>query len=387
MKNKIIEKLRLIDHIWRAYILSYKAFNSQIKFTEDVQSNYLADIIFYFEDTLDVIFQIYESENAHASFLEKIGLLQSIYIQQDFVEELLYVLRCKVEKGDLKKDLNYTINRDIRNEFVGHPIRKEIYRKDEDSQNKNTLLSSTIYSAQQEPYEITYVRYHRDNDYKFEIISPKISDIVNRHVLFLNQYFDVIIDRLKNILLLYQAKIINIQNMIDKKDFHTTLKLVALHYEKFLKSDFCYEEQQITNVYNKRNLHPRYQLTIANFIKDLVASIKSTLKDIEQIINYPPSDSINNIQPLLVINIANHDTISNENGISTKKDFHYELGKLATRRTLRDFNYFSHPIFEEFSNNVEVLEELNNMKNNISNNIEYHCSLNLLNYFIDNTEK
>lgn len=389
MKNNIVKKLRLIDHIWRDYILSYKVCSAQIKFTEDVQSNYLADITFYFEDTLDIIFQIYENNNAHASFLEKIGLLQSIYIQQDFVEELLYILRCKIEKGDLKQDSNYTINRDIRNEFVGHPIRKEIYRKTEDSQNRNTLLSSTIYSTQQEPYEITYVRYHRDNNYKFEVISPKISDIVNRHVLFLNQYFDIIIGKLKKILIIYQAKIKNIQNMIDKKDFSTTLKLVSLHYEFFLKSDFCYEEQQIFNVYNKRNLHPRYQLTITNFIEDLEGAIKSTLKDIEQILNPPPVSNIDMQDTSITINIVDFSTMSEYDKKETSKrsNFNYELGKLATKRSHKDFDYFSHSIFEEFANNGEVQEELKNMKDNLSNDIEYYCSLNLLNYIIENIDQ
>lgn len=389
MKNNIVKKLHLIDHIWRDYILSYKVCSAQIKFTADVQSNYLADITFYFEDTLDLIFQIYESNNAYASFLEKIGLFQSIYIQQDFVEELLYILRCKIEKGDLKQDLNYTINRDIRNEFVGHPIRKEVYRKTEDSQNRNTLLSSTIYSAQQEPYEITYVRYHRDNSYKFEVISPKISDIVNRHVSFLNQYFDIIIVKLKKILFLYQTKIKNIQDMIDKKDFSTTLKLVSLHYEFFLKSDFLYEEQQISNVYNKRNLHPRYQLTITNFIEDLKGAIKSTLKDVEEILNPPPVSKVDMQDTSITINFVDFSTMSEYDKKETSKrnNFHYELGKLATKRSHKDFDYFSHSIFEEFANNPEVQEELKNMKDNLSNDIEYYCSLNLLNYIVENIEK
>ena len=65
-------------------------------------------------------------------------------------------------KGNLKKDQTYYINRDLRNELIGHPIRKldipteEITEKECDScgktltkpKNKSALLSSTFFIFQ-----------------------------------------------------------------------------------------------------------------------------------------------------------------------------------------------------------------------------------------------
>ena len=124
MKKDIETKLTTISDIWNNYIWEYQVCNHKIKFTKDIQSNYFGDILFYFTDTLDVIFKPKEVESFTTFTLCNKMFLKAIYIQQDFIEELLYIFRCNIDKGELSKNDNYKINRDLRNELVGHPIRK-----------------------------------------------------------------------------------------------------------------------------------------------------------------------------------------------------------------------------------------------------------------------
>ena len=124
MKEDIKYKLKQIANIWNDFILDYQFCKSKIKFTPEVKTNYLGDILGYFEDTFDIIFDQRESNSYSARFSNNISLLQSIYVQQDFIEELLIIFKCGIDKGDLKKNMDYSLNREIRNELVGHPIRK-----------------------------------------------------------------------------------------------------------------------------------------------------------------------------------------------------------------------------------------------------------------------
>ncbi len=125
MKTTIEDKLDRIADIWNYFIWEYKFCSSKIKFNDDVKTNYFGDILGYFKDTLDIVFA---NNSKHSSYTDKfsyaISFLQAIYIQQDFTQELLGIFKTGIEKGNLKYDESYSINRDIRNELIGHPIRK-----------------------------------------------------------------------------------------------------------------------------------------------------------------------------------------------------------------------------------------------------------------------
>lgn len=124
MKSDVENKLHRIANIWNHFIWEYKFCSQKIKFSEDVKSNYFGDILGYFQDTFDIIFTERNTKSYVDRFSYHMSLLQAIYIQQDFIEELLIIFKCGVDKGELKKDEDYSVNREIRNELVGHPIRK-----------------------------------------------------------------------------------------------------------------------------------------------------------------------------------------------------------------------------------------------------------------------
>jgi len=109
MRETFEKKLHKISDIWNFYIWDYKFCNSKIKFTPDVKSNYFGDILNYFSDTFNLIYNSRKTETFSENIERSISFLQAIYIQQDFIEELLYIFKCDLHKGDLKKDLNYSI--------------------------------------------------------------------------------------------------------------------------------------------------------------------------------------------------------------------------------------------------------------------------------------
>jgi hypothetical protein len=155
MKDEIKFKFDRIDKIWNDFVFEFNYCSGKVKFNDDVKTNYFGDILGYFQNTFDIVFEIKKIPNKYFDkFSYAISFLQAIYIQQDFVEELLGIFKTSIDKGYLKSDPLYLINRDLRNELIGHPIRKL----------RGKLISSTLFSYQANENEIQYLRYHKDND-------------------------------------------------------------------------------------------------------------------------------------------------------------------------------------------------------------------------------
>jgi len=176
-------KLNKIANIWNDFIWQYKFCSSKIRFDDDVKTNYFGDILGYFSDTFPIVFsEKRQFSNYSEKFSFTISFLQAIYVQQDFIQELLEIFKTSKNKYHLKQDENYFINREIRNELIGHPIRKmgiptnkiislscEYCDKTIQKPRKKTaLISSTLFSYQSKNEEIQYLRYHRDNNFEFE---------------------------------------------------------------------------------------------------------------------------------------------------------------------------------------------------------------------------
>ena len=161
--EKIEKKIDKIMRIWENYIFKYKFFQNQTIFSDAVKSNYFADIIVYLLDTLPLIFTyLYKknSEKFHERILYTIGLLQTIYVHQDLIDEMLRIFKLNESS---RKDKNP--NREIRNEFVGHPIN---YKNNED---KKKVFSSSIFIKEDTDINtIHYLKYGRENDFSQENI-------------------------------------------------------------------------------------------------------------------------------------------------------------------------------------------------------------------------
>lgn len=370
MKSEVKNKLNKIAAIWNNFIWEYKFCNRKIKFTEDIKTNYFGDILGYFHDTFDVVFKERIVESYADKFAHNISLLQAIYIHQDFIEELLLIFKCGIDKGELKKDQNYYINRDLRNELVGHPIRRF----------EGKFVSSTTFGYNSEKDSIIYLRYHKDNVFQFEEMSFKLSEIIKRHSFFLNTYFDIILEKLKSILTKFIKEIENLEKLIDIKDFGTVIKIVSLCFESIFKTDFIYEQDSLLKIYNQRNVHKRYQNLIDRFYNDLKNDLKEKKLYVRDLFEIQDKNINNAAIKKLTINIISTlpENSSQENHLINKDSYHYELGKLATKRNAKDFTYFSGFLKTKYSSNKLVLDELSHMESNIFNDIEYYSSYYLI---------
>src|SRR5690606_3229895 len=107
MKTTVEDKLDRIADIWKYFIWDYKFCSNKIKFNEDVKTNYFGDILGYFRDTLDIVFTSTKHSNYTDKFSFTISFLQAVYIQQDFIQEMLEIFKTGIDKGALKKDPTY----------------------------------------------------------------------------------------------------------------------------------------------------------------------------------------------------------------------------------------------------------------------------------------
>jgi uncharacterized CHY-type Zn-finger protein len=282
----------------------------------------------------------------------------------------LEIFRTDIDKGKLKKDPKYYINRDLRNELVGHPIRKY----------KGKLVSSTLFSCQANENEIQYLRYHTDNNFKFESKTFDIGEIQERHREFLEKYFDIILAKLKTILDDYLTELDKLEKVIGKHDFKTVLKLVELYFESIFKSDFIYDKVSLVKIYDRKDEHKRYKNFIDIFYNDLRTAIsdkRASVKDIfeREVINKSSLESLS--LPKIEIVFANSDEIDISKE-PRKETYHYEIGKIATKRNPMDFQFFGGMLKDKCENNDLVLTEIEHMKQNISDEIEYYTSLKLI---------
>jgi hypothetical protein len=379
MREVLDRKRSKIAYIWNNYILEYKFCNSKIKFTEDVKSNYFGDILNYFSDTFDIIYGAKKTEVFSENIENSISFLQAIYIQQDFIEELLHIFKSDIDKGILKKDPNYSINRELRNELVGHPIRKT------DINGTRQLLSSTLFSNSINDKQISYLRYHKNRNYKFEEVKHLKSDIIKRHSCFIETYFDIIIQKLKGILRSFKIKLEEIEKVAQNKPFENVVTIVTHSFEYIFKTNYLYNPEILERVYRLKDQNQRYLNAIEMFYNDLNQSLKDRKDDIIELIN--DNNNRNSIirnydeskMPEIIYIETNKDyasTIEKNEEKNYPKTFYYEMSKLVSRDD--NFNFCTSLLKSKFNHNKLVMSEIENMKLNFSEKLEYYCSYHLI---------
>lgn len=367
-QSEIEEKLERIANIWNYFIWEYKFCNSRITFTDEEKTNYFGNILAYFNDTLDIVFSKPLASDYSQQFSYNISFLQAIYIHQDFIEELLLLFRCGIKDDELKRDANYFINREIRNELVGHPLNRW----------KGKLISSTTFAYNKDKNSIVYLKYHTRNGFKFNPVTLSISEIQERHKNFLDYYFDKILLRLKDILNEFLIEVSKLEKEIEQKDFRTVLNTVELYFEAIFKIDFIYDKKSLLNIYKRMDKHPRYKNVIDSFYKDLRTALKETKQNVKELFNRKEKVNYNlQEKPIKIVIVDSENTTSRKKN-NKKLSFHYEIGKLATQRNKEDFDFFSELLKSNFKKNQLVINELQHMSSNINNEVEYYSSLKLI---------
>lgn len=341
--NSTLEQIR---DLWNNYIFKLKFFHKHYNFDEATVTNHFGQILDHFSDSLPVLENTELPKSIHARYSFNISLLQTIYVHQDLIEEMHRIFKTGVNKGKLYEDVNYKINREIRNDLVGHPIRRK--------NGNGVMISSVTLSYHPKPNYIEYARYHKSSNYDFQIIQHSVQEIIERHLVFLNDNLNQIYLHINKSLQLFLKKIKEIQAVLESNTFDGVVRLVENHYETFQDENYLYQSNQILKVYNKKEEHPRYQLTIDIYKSDLDYHLKQMTNTIIGVIE---NKEIENIS--YPINVCKH---------------YYEIGKLFTKRNYRDFEFFGNSLRKQVPECSQALEELSFMEENIEDEVNYYSS-------------
>jgi len=353
MKVYVKGKLEKIGTIWNNYILESKLCQEQIKLENNQIPPHFGSILGHFMDTFDIVYDEHKGGSYTSGFINDIGFLQTIFVHQDLVRELLEIFQVT---SNLWDDENYSINRNIRNELIGHPVSRS-------TRGNKALISSTLFSYQSDPGSITYLRYHKDNQYKFEKMSFKIEEIIERHTDFLNEYFDKILMHLKEILVLYQRAVGQFETELDSLEFNDLLDVASIKYESIFNLKNLYDKESLKIVYSKRSEHLRYKNLINRFMIDLKRSLKERKRSIKMLFN-----------PLEAEDLNDPDSLSEFRDItnSARKSYQPALGKLGARDG--SFDLESGILKSECEGNLDIVNELDHMRVHIKKDIEYYCA-------------
>lgn len=349
------EKLENIARIWNHYIWEYKFCQSQINFDEEIKTNYFGDILAYFQDTLELINNKPQKGSYQENVFYAIGLLQTVYVQQDLIKELLYIF--KLDSDKLTNEDNRNINRNLRNELIGHPMRRAVGSGEE-------LISSVIFGNNLDNDSIHYVIYPKTNNYKGEEKYHNVNDIIVRHEEFLLKNLEEVEKKCFEILNYFLKKIEELNTLIEKEiPFEGLLRVARNQFEYVYKLNYLFVEEYLIEMNNKRSIQKRYEFGVNLFYNELKEVIKNTRADI--------CETIGKGQRTLNVTVA-EDPIENNN------NYNYELGKLHGKHPIFNPEYFK----RLFADDVEICAELENMIENNQSDLEYYCSYEYVRYLI-----
>lgn len=343
-----IDKLDIIENTWRYYIWEYDFFKRKLNFNDESKTNYVGVIFGYFHDTLPII-NNYINERSNSSlnnqFLNSIGLLQVIYLQQDLIIELN-------KSFGLSYNIRSNSNRILRNELIGHPISRSNHKP-------KTLESFCLFGYETTRSKIVYLKYAKENNFKFEAKEYLTSDIIENHLIFLNENFDKILKKIKTLFLDFKAQLDGILQNFENKDFEILVEDINEKFDFFFKSDIVFSRENILKTYQLREKSPRYDYNLGLFLKNLKYSLFENANTINEKYLGKKENKIE---------CEYEDLPSN-----------YTFGKLYDNHPLFGIGYFK----ERFALDSEIMEELENMEDNIGNNFEYYSSYNYLQYLIN----
>lgn len=378
MEDILRRKIKLIQDIWNNYIWEYQVCRKGFKNEAVLKKNYFAEIISYLNDTLELFSHNHKSSNFFQRVYNSTALLQIIYVQQDVVKELLQLFNCEEKFQSLEGNTDFTLNRNIRNSLVGHPINRG---------ENNTLVSSALFSFGRNKEFIDYALYKYDDpkSANFERKSENIDEIIKRHERFMNTFLDEILKKLKNNLDRFKKELLNIENLLDQpRDLKKLVEVSSLKFEQIHKSDYCYDESSLLKIIDKIDEHPRYKYFIEQFSRDLKDSIVETKTSIEAVFEEKEEEEIDeskNVKVEFVIPSAN-------SGIGERKveiSYRHELQKLAEKGAGLGFEFVAESLTNIFPNSKVVSEELTNMRKNLNKDFEYYSSYKFLDWELSKT--
>ena len=337
--GSITKKLILIESAWRDYFFTSNFLLSKINYDKIENSNYVGVIIGYLNDSLPFL-KTQETRDKNSSIFYSIGLLQTIFVQQDLVKELFGIFNLEIDEEGKP-------NRELRNKLIGHPISKK--------GKKLEMVSLFGYSTDNK--NLNYLQYSKKNNFKCEIFEMKIEDIIESHFQFLENKFEKILKKINEIFNKYLEILENMLLEIDNLEFESLIADIEKYLNAFFNEGLVFKKDNILRCYELKNSHPRYEYNITYFIDSLKCYLKG---------------KINAINECFLNKKANYE---DENIIFNRIDL---MDKLYENYPVFGIDYFKNV----YKDDKKAIIELENMQKNINNELEYYSSYNYLNYLL-----
>jgi len=361
-------KLDRITAFWNNYVWNYKTIQKKVLWNAEVKTNYYGDILSYFSNTFELLKSNVKKKGYGENIFYWTGVMQIIYVHQDLLDEVLRIF--KIKKSS-QKDKNP--NRRIRNELIGHPISRH---------RDKSFKSSVFWGNQLATKKIHYYKYSIKSGFTARSHSYELSIIINSHHVLLNKYFDIILNKINQILKKYLKQIESLEAMIENGiNFMDIVTLTSQIHEFFFKQNELYNLVTLNECKNREGEHKRYKHVVNTFLSKLKESIKETNEDIHEITSNTeetPKIEENTQIPNIKIVVSGSENVDIDL-TKQERDYNYELGKLYSRHPMFGIKYFK----QEFKNDSSIIEELNNMEENYHNDLEYYSSYDYLKHLMD----
>ena len=207
--------------------------------------------------------------------------------------------------------------------------------------------------------DINYLKYHRNNNFKCEIKGFFTSQVIEEHIKFLNDNFNEILEKIKLLLSDFKRQLIHLNNNFNNINFDHLLKETTLYTNYFFGSNNIFNYENIKELKELKNFHPRYKYNLDVFFDDIKTKIIENVNNIDK-------KYLNKKETFLNHHYKNLSSI-------------YAFGKLYSKHPIFGISYFK----EKFNNEQFIIEELINMENNLGNNLEYYSSYYYLQYLLN----
>lgn len=321
-------KITRISNAWRQFFLEYRSCKKEVNYDSEVRTNYVADVFIYLRDTLPFLKETGKDSDSMRNVFNAFGVLQTLYVHQDLIDELLFIF--KLQKSS---HLNKSINRNLRNELVGHPVRRT---RDEN------LISSVFLGRGFSPDAVNYVRYDYPDGFKSKVVDHSWEDILSRHFEFLHLYLDQIWDKILTIVKSFHKNLVSFLPLIRKITFTKVIDLAEHRFEILFKHNDAYNRDFLISS-NERHLeHPRFKFIVDLFLSELVECVSETIITAEKFINPQIVERVVAEAPIFTVELVQAGQLSEEEikAIQKSGELSYNLSKLYEDHPIFGINFF-----------------------------------------------
>jgi hypothetical protein len=244
--------------------------------------------------------------------------------------------------------------------LIGHPISRK--------KNKNKeLISSVFITGQTKGSILEYIRYHKDNGYKHEIKRYNWRDIFQSHENFLKTYFNLILEKIDEIIIAFKKELQEILEKSAETSFEELVLWIDKVFEYFHTGDYLFKKDSILYCYLRQEIHPRYRHVVNMYKEGLKARLEDEIQNIDTFLNR--NKDVAQRESELTISVT-MDNTSLRNKEIRRKSIHYEFGKLYEKHAVFGIDYF----ITTYQSDFEIMLELENMREHGDNNAEYYSS-------------